>query len=172
MWKNQSAKVCKKWRCNHLQGNPTDLVLLRTQSCNLFGVPQCTTLMTFHLTLVVYPTFILNFARHGGLISFSFCFGYFFFLDQGVFLCLGFVINKKQKLQAVEAKCKVRSCIKIPASLGPPPSIDDWGCVPSIEDCGLSSKNVGLLYSFSLLHKCSLIFIPDLETLEALLTRI
>lgn len=96
----------------------------------------------------------------------------FFFLDQGVFLCLGFVNNKKKKLQAVEAKCKVRRCIKIPASLGPPPSIDDWGCVPSIEDFGLSSKNVGLLYSLSLLHKCSFIFIPDLETLEALLTRI
>ncbi|GMN39796.1 hypothetical protein TIFTF001_009023 [Ficus carica] len=63
-------------------------------------------------------------------------------LPDGVFLCLGFVNNKKKKLQAVEAKCKVRSCIKIPASLGPPPSIDDWGCVPSIEDFGLSSKNV------------------------------
>ncbi|XP_024025530.1 cryptochrome DASH, chloroplastic/mitochondrial [Morus notabilis] len=44
--------------------------------------------------------------------------------------------------KAVEAKCTVRSCIKIPTSLGPPPSIDDWGCVPSIEQFGLSSKNV------------------------------
>ncbi|EXB94223.1 Cryptochrome DASH [Morus notabilis] len=44
--------------------------------------------------------------------------------------------------QFLEAKCTVRSCIKIPTSLGPPPSIDDWGCVPSIEQFGLSSKNV------------------------------
>lgn len=49
----------------------------------------------------------------------------------------------KKNLQAVEAKSKVRSCIKIPSSLGPLPSIDDWGCIPSIDRFGLQSQNVG-----------------------------
>ena len=47
-------------------------------------------------------------------------------------------------MQAVEAKCTVRSCIRIPTSLGPPPSVGDWGCVPSMEQLGLSSQSVGL----------------------------
>ncbi|KAK2661125.1 hypothetical protein Ddye_007658 [Dipteronia dyeriana] len=44
--------------------------------------------------------------------------------------------------KSVEAKSKVRGCIKIPASLGPPPSVDDWGCVPSIDQLGLESQKV------------------------------
>ncbi|MED6204977.1 Myosin-3 [Stylosanthes scabra] len=43
---------------------------------------------------------------------------------------------------AVEAKCAIRPCIKLPASLGPPPLVEDWGCVPSLEKLGLSSQNV------------------------------
>ncbi|KAF7830199.1 cryptochrome DASH, chloroplastic/mitochondrial [Senna tora] len=42
----------------------------------------------------------------------------------------------------VEAKCTVRSCIKLPTSLGPPPEVGDWGCLPSLEQLGLSSQNV------------------------------
>ncbi|KAH9616421.1 hypothetical protein KSS87_023285 [Heliosperma pusillum] len=30
----------------------------------------------------------------------------------------------------VESKCKIRGCVKIPASLGPPPEIEDWGAIP------------------------------------------
>ncbi|KAK3212947.1 hypothetical protein Dsin_017653 [Dipteronia sinensis] len=44
--------------------------------------------------------------------------------------------------KSVEAKSKVRGCIKIPASLGPPPSVNDWGCVPSIDQLGLQSQKV------------------------------
>ncbi|KAK1550206.1 hypothetical protein Q3G72_015350 [Acer saccharum] len=44
--------------------------------------------------------------------------------------------------KSVEAKSKVRGCIKIPASLGPPPSVEDWGCVPSIDQLGLQSQKV------------------------------
>ncbi|XP_038998247.1 cryptochrome DASH, chloroplastic/mitochondrial-like isoform X1 [Hibiscus syriacus] len=39
--------------------------------------------------------------------------------------------------KSVEAKCTIRGCIKLPKSLGPPPSIDDWGIIPSIEQLGL-----------------------------------
>ncbi|RZC15512.1 Cryptochrome DASH, chloroplastic/mitochondrial isoform B [Glycine soja] len=42
----------------------------------------------------------------------------------------------------VETKCTIRSCIKLPASLGPPPTVQDWGCLPSLEQLGLSSQSV------------------------------
>ncbi|KAJ7966070.1 cryptochrome DASH, chloroplastic/mitochondrial [Quillaja saponaria] len=44
--------------------------------------------------------------------------------------------------KSVEAKCEVRGCIKIPTSLGPPPSIVDWECLPSVEQLGLPLNNV------------------------------
>ncbi|XP_068333777.1 cryptochrome DASH, chloroplastic/mitochondrial [Pyrus communis] len=44
--------------------------------------------------------------------------------------------------KSVEAKCTARGCIKIPASLGPPPSVEDWGCVPSLDQFGLQSSIV------------------------------
>ncbi|ONI34095.1 hypothetical protein PRUPE_1G462400 [Prunus persica] len=43
--------------------------------------------------------------------------------------------------KSIEAKCTVRGCIKLPAFLGPPPSIGDWGCVPSLDQFGLQSPN-------------------------------
>ncbi|XP_074286827.1 cryptochrome DASH, chloroplastic/mitochondrial [Silene latifolia] len=39
--------------------------------------------------------------------------------------------------KSVESKCKIRGCIKIPASLGPPPEIEDWGAIPSVDQLGL-----------------------------------
>ncbi|KAK7352781.1 hypothetical protein VNO80_18209 [Phaseolus coccineus] len=42
----------------------------------------------------------------------------------------------------IEAKCTIRPCIKLPPSLGPPPLIEDWGCLPSLEQLGLCSQNV------------------------------
>ncbi|KAK8597386.1 hypothetical protein V6N13_094800 [Hibiscus sabdariffa] len=42
--------------------------------------------------------------------------------------------------QSVGAKCAIRNCIKLAKSLGPPPSIDDWGIIPSIEQLGLESE--------------------------------
>ncbi|KAK8991778.1 hypothetical protein V6N11_062771 [Hibiscus sabdariffa] len=41
---------------------------------------------------------------------------------------------------SVGAKCAIRNCIKLAKSLGPPPSIDDWGIIPSIEQLGLESE--------------------------------
>ncbi|KAG5541104.1 hypothetical protein RHGRI_021099 [Rhododendron griersonianum] len=45
--------------------------------------------------------------------------------------CLPDVYTQFRK--SVESKSKVRGCIKIPSSLGPPPSIGDWGHVPSLD---------------------------------------
>ncbi|KAJ9167574.1 hypothetical protein P3X46_019196 [Hevea brasiliensis] len=44
--------------------------------------------------------------------------------------------------KSVEAKCTIRCCFKIPTSLAPPPSVEDWGCVPSIDQLGLQSQKV------------------------------
>ncbi|KAH7524284.1 hypothetical protein FEM48_Zijuj06G0103200 [Ziziphus jujuba var. spinosa] len=43
---------------------------------------------------------------------------------------------------AVEAKSTIRGCVRIPKSLGPPPSIDDWGSIPSVDQFGLHLQNV------------------------------
>ncbi|KAK2646585.1 hypothetical protein Ddye_021780, partial [Dipteronia dyeriana] len=37
-------------------------------------------------------------------------------------------------------KSKVRGYSKISAYLGPPPHVDDWGCVPSIDQLRLESQ--------------------------------
>lgn len=47
-------------------------------------------------------------------------------------------------LQSLEAKCTIRGCIKTPTSLGPPPSVSEWGYVPSIDQLGFQLQNVGL----------------------------
>ncbi|XP_024930951.3 pentatricopeptide repeat-containing protein At5g24830 isoform X2 [Ziziphus jujuba] len=47
-----------------------------------------------------------------------------------------------RNLQAVEAKSTIRGCVRIPKSLGPPPSIDDWGSIPSVDQFGLHLQNV------------------------------
>jgi len=57
--------------------------------------------------------------------------------------------NGIRNLQIIEAKCSIRPCIKLPPSLGPPPLIEDWGCLPSLEQLGLSSQNVGFSISIS-----------------------
>ncbi|XP_052200781.1 cryptochrome DASH, chloroplastic/mitochondrial isoform X2 [Diospyros lotus] len=54
--------------------------------------------------------------------------------------CLPDVFTQFRK--SVESKCKIRGCIKIPVSLGPPPPIANWGCVPSLGQLGLHEKEV------------------------------
>ncbi|KAL5074261.1 hypothetical protein RYX36_013245 [Vicia faba] len=54
--------------------------------------------------------------------------------------CLPDVYTQFRK--TVEAKCAVRSSIKLPASLGPPAPVEDWGSIPSMEQLGLCSQNV------------------------------
>ncbi|KAM7266964.1 hypothetical protein ACFE04_009130 [Oxalis oulophora] len=50
--------------------------------------------------------------------------------------------------KSVEAKCEVRACIKLPASLGPAPSVDDWGNLPSFDQFGLQPHEAGSLPTF------------------------
>ncbi|OIW15057.1 hypothetical protein TanjilG_13984 [Lupinus angustifolius] len=39
-------------------------------------------------------------------------------------------------------QCSIRTCIKLPAFLGPPPAVEEWGCLPSLEQLGLCSQKV------------------------------
>ena len=45
-----------------------------------------------------------------------------------------------RNFQSVESKCTIRPCIKIPASLGPPPEIEEWGSLLSISQFGLDNQ--------------------------------
>ncbi|CBI20785.3 cryptochrome DASH, chloroplastic/mitochondrial [Vitis vinifera] len=44
--------------------------------------------------------------------------------------------------KSVESKCTIRICIRTPTLLGPPPNIEDWGSVPSIDQLGLHEEKV------------------------------
>ncbi|KAL3844345.1 hypothetical protein ACJIZ3_001748 [Penstemon smallii] len=44
--------------------------------------------------------------------------------------------------KSVESKSVVRGCIKIPTSLGPPPNVGDWGCIPEITSLELRQEKV------------------------------
>ncbi|EEF34387.1 DNA photolyase, putative [Ricinus communis] len=37
-------------------------------------------------------------------------------------------------------KCVIRGCLKIPVTLAPSPPVDDWGCVPSLDQLGLQPQ--------------------------------
>uniref|UniRef100_A0A803N1B6 Cryptochrome DASH n=1 Tax=Chenopodium quinoa TaxID=63459 RepID=A0A803N1B6_CHEQI len=52
------------------------------------------------------------------------------------------------EVRSIESKSKIRAFIKIPASLGPPPKIEDWGTIPSIDQLGLHNQEVdkGLVF--------------------------
>ncbi|RVX17303.1 Cryptochrome DASH, chloroplastic/mitochondrial [Vitis vinifera] len=52
--------------------------------------------------------------------------------------------------KSVESKCTIRICIRTPTLLGPPPNIEDWGSVPSIDQLGLHEEKAGLY-----MHPCS-----------------
>nr|XP_009798284.1 PREDICTED: cryptochrome DASH, chloroplastic/mitochondrial-like isoform X2 [Nicotiana sylvestris] len=45
--------------------------------------------------------------------------------------------------KSVESKSRIRNCIRLPASLGPPPEVGDWGCVPQVTELGLQSEKAG-----------------------------
>ncbi|XP_075109682.1 cryptochrome DASH, chloroplastic/mitochondrial isoform X1 [Nicotiana tabacum] len=44
--------------------------------------------------------------------------------------------------KSVESESRIRNCIRLPASLGPPPEVGDWGCVPQVTELGLQSEKV------------------------------
>ncbi|CAH2044380.1 unnamed protein product, partial [Thlaspi arvense] len=44
--------------------------------------------------------------------------------------------------KSVEAKCRIRSLTRIPISLGPTPSVDNWGDVPTLGEVGIEPQEV------------------------------
>lgn len=140
MSKDWSEKVCNEWFYHRLQRNPLGLVLQTILSYNFYGVPLCTTQMTSHSTPSAYRMCIRSFVRHVDFFQVHFTSNLY---NWGRFSLLAVFIDDTENLQSIEAKCTVRGCIKLPASLGPPPSIGDWGCVPSLDQFGLQSPNVG-----------------------------
>ncbi|KAL0738574.1 hypothetical protein Bca4012_014784 [Brassica carinata] len=44
--------------------------------------------------------------------------------------------------KSVEAKCRIRSSTRIPISLGPTPSVDNWGDVPTLSQLGIEPQEV------------------------------
>ncbi|WZZ01149.1 hypothetical protein YC2023_073477 [Brassica napus] len=44
--------------------------------------------------------------------------------------------------KSVEAKCRIRSSTRIPISLGPTPSVDNWGDVPTLGQLGIEPQEV------------------------------
>ncbi|XP_059643817.1 cryptochrome DASH, chloroplastic/mitochondrial [Cornus florida] len=54
--------------------------------------------------------------------------------------CLPDVYTQFRK--SVESNSTIRGCIKIPTSLGPLPSIEDWGCVPTVDQLALHQEKV------------------------------
>ncbi|KAF8036694.1 hypothetical protein BT93_C2413 [Corymbia citriodora subsp. variegata] len=51
--------------------------------------------------------------------------------------------------KSAESKCRIRDCVKVPKYLGPAPSTNDWGCVPTLKQLGLSLDQVKLGMRFS-----------------------
>nr|GMD04722.1 cryptochrome DASH, chloroplastic/mitochondrial [Ipomoea batatas] len=45
--------------------------------------------------------------------------------------------------KSVESKSVIRNCIKIPTSLGPSPSVAEWGSVPEVTQLGLQPEKAG-----------------------------
>ncbi|KAG8375306.1 hypothetical protein BUALT_Bualt10G0086600 [Buddleja alternifolia] len=61
-------------------------------------------------------------------------------IDDLPFSCTSLPDVYTQFRKSVESKSVIRSCIKVPASLGPAPSVEDWGCIPEISSLGLQME--------------------------------
>lgn len=97
--------------------------------------------MTFHSIVSVYQVSILSSVRYP-ISSYR--------LESTKFLPVrsnisytGFLLWMMATLQSVESKSRVRACVKIPPTLGPPPSVTDWGSVPEITQLGLQMPKAG-----------------------------
>ncbi|KAL0393839.1 UNVERIFIED_CONTAM: Cryptochrome DASH, chloroplastic/mitochondrial [Sesamum latifolium] len=63
-------------------------------------------------------------------------------IDDLPFSCMSLPDVYTQFRKSVESKSMIRSCIKVPASLGPAPDVKDWGHVPEISSLGLQQEKV------------------------------
>ncbi|CAA0814956.1 cryptochrome 3 [Striga hermonthica] len=69
-------------------------------------------------------------------------------IDDLPFDCTSLPDVYTQFRKSVESKSVIRSCIKVPASLGPTPDVEDWGCIPDISSLGVQHAKVGKGMSF------------------------
>ncbi|KAL3650984.1 Myosin-3 [Castilleja foliolosa] len=70
-------------------------------------------------------------------------------IDDLTFDCMSLPDMYTQFRKSVESRSVVRSCIKVPASLGPAPDVKDWGCVPDISSLGLQQIEVSKGMAFA-----------------------
>ncbi|XP_047968405.1 cryptochrome DASH, chloroplastic/mitochondrial [Salvia hispanica] len=61
-------------------------------------------------------------------------------IDDLPFNCTSLPDVYTQFRKSVESKSTIRSCIKIPASLGPTPDVKDWGCIPDASMLGIQPE--------------------------------
>ncbi|KAM7490680.1 hypothetical protein LguiA_033601 [Lonicera macranthoides] len=66
-------------------------------------------------------------------------------IDDLPFNCSSLPDVYTQFRKSVESKSKIRGCIKISTSLGPAAGVEDWGCVPVIDQFGLQEEQAELL---------------------------
>lgn len=81
--------------------------------------------MIFRSVARPYQTSILSFVR------------YLFFIPFGAHILVIKCQLSDDQTQSVESKSAIRSCIKVPASLGPSPDVKDWGCIPEASTLGI-----------------------------------
>lgn len=65
-----------------------------------------------------------------------------YYVDDIPFDCSNLPDVYTQFRKNVQSKSSVRSCIKIPTSLGPPSDIEDWGRVPAISEMGSHEEKI------------------------------
>nr|GMD08525.1 cryptochrome DASH, chloroplastic/mitochondrial [Ipomoea batatas] len=69
--------------------------------------------------------------------------------------------------KSVESKSVIRNCIKIPTSLGPSPSVAEWGSVPEVTQLGLQPEKAGMKFvGFVHLLAAKFPFANDLDLLK------
>ncbi|KAM7490687.1 hypothetical protein LguiA_033608 [Lonicera macranthoides] len=64
-------------------------------------------------------------------------------IDDLPFNCSSLPDVYTQFRKSVESESRIRGCIKIPTSLAPAAGMEDWGCVPVIDQLGLQEEQAG-----------------------------
>ncbi|GAA0185223.1 DNA photolyase [Lithospermum erythrorhizon] len=63
-------------------------------------------------------------------------------IDDLPFDCMLLPDTYTQFRKSIESKSAIRNCIRMPNSLGPPPDVKDWGCIPDMTELGLEQIKV------------------------------
>ncbi|KAL1532328.1 Myosin-3 [Salvia divinorum] len=70
-------------------------------------------------------------------------------IDDLPFSCTSLPDVYTQFRKSVESKSTIRSCIKVPASLGPMPDVKEWGCIPDASMLGIQPEKATKGMSFT-----------------------